>query len=370
MTQVLLVEDNPDLLSSIRLELEMNSYEVNSATDGQEALDLLAESTAQLPDIIVSDIAMPNISGYELLMTCQRNDKWSGIPFIFLTALGERREILAGKKLGADDYLVKPFRPDELIVAIQNKLRRIDQLKASAERQLDSTRRELLTLISHELRTPLSAIYGGTELLSDSLANVPDPMSRRMLELVQSGAKRMRRLVDQIILLTQLESGSLASSLEKLPVDADMKVMIDRAYMLLEEEWRPDIPPVKFNFYLPDEPVIVSGNTDFLAMMVSEGIRNAVAFSPPNGQIDIELTDDGEFAIVRVTDQGPGIPEHEIDNVWTRFTQINRNKQEQQGMGLGLSLARESARLHGGDCFITSAVGQGTRYQVQLPLAK
>lgn len=369
MTQVLLVEDNPDLLASISLELEMNGFEVDQAGDGQQALDFL-RSTIKLPDIIVSDIAMPNVNGYELLTTCQRNEQWSGIPFIFLTALGERKDILVGKKLGADDYLVKPFRPDELIVAVKNKLKRVEQLTASAERKLDKTRRDLLTLISHELRTPLSAIYGGTELLADSLANVPDPMSRRMLDLVQSGAKRMRRLVDQIILLTQLDSGSLGQSLEKTASNYDMKMMIDRAYMLLEEEWKPEAPPVKFNFYLPPDPILVRGNPDFLVMMVSEGLRNAIAFSPSEGQVDIELTHNDEFAIVTITDQGAGIPENEIPNVWGRFVQINRNKFEQQGMGLGLALARESARLHGGDCFITSVVGQGTRYTVQLPLVR
>ncbi len=168
MTRVLLVEDTPDLLASVSLELEMNGYDVDQASDGQRALDILDKADT-LPDIIVSDIDMPNMNGYELLTTCQQHHEWKGIPFIFLTALGERNDILTGKKLGVDDYLVKPFRSDELMIAINNKLQRVEQIKATAEHRLDKTRRELLTLISHELRTPLSAIYGGTELLVDSL---------------------------------------------------------------------------------------------------------------------------------------------------------------------------------------------------------
>ncbi len=368
MTRVLLVEDTPDVLASVSLELEMNGFEVDQAADGQLALDIL-DSVETLPDIIVSDIAMPNVNGYELLATCQRHEEWRAIPFIFLTALGERKDILVGKKLGVDDYLVKPFRGDELIIAIKNKLRRVEQIKETAEHKLDKTRRELLTLISHELRTPLSAIYGGSELLADSLVNVPDPMSRRMLDLVQSGAKRMRRLVEQIVFLTQLDSGSLANSLEKYAEKYDMKHMIDRAYSTLQEEWKPDIPLITFNFYLPSEPVMVKGNPEFLAMMVEEGIRNAVAFTPANGQIDIELTTEGQYAFVTVTDQGPGIPEEDLPRVWGRFVQINRSKFEQQGMGLGLALTREGARLHHGDCFVESVVGQGTRFILELPLS-
>jgi len=368
MTRVLLVEDTPDVLSSVSLELEMNGYEVDQAADGQLALDLL-DNMATLPDIIVSDIAMPNVNGYELLATCQHHEEWRAIPFIFLTALGERKDILAGKKLGVDDYLVKPFRGDELIVAINNKLRRVEQIRETAEHRLDKTRRELLTLISHELRTPLSAIYGGTELLADSLANVPDPMSRRMLDLVQSGAKRMRRLVEQIVLMTQIDSGSLAQSLEKYPGKYDIKQMIDRAYRTLEEEWKPDVPSIKFNFDLPPGAMMVSGNPEFLAMMVEEGLRNAVTFTPQNGQIDIELAADDHYAYITIKDQGPGIAAEDLPRVWDRFTQINRSKFEQQGMGLGLALTRESAHLHRGDCFLESVDGQGTRFILQLPLS-
>ncbi len=125
MTRVLLVEDNLDVLDAIRLELEMNGYEVDQAIDGQMALDLLT-STDALPEIIISDITMPNVDGYELLATCKRHPQWSSIPFIFLTALSTHKDIQKGKKLGADDYLVKPFQHDELIRAVKNQLRRVD----------------------------------------------------------------------------------------------------------------------------------------------------------------------------------------------------------------------------------------------------
>jgi signal transduction histidine kinase len=368
MSCVLLVEDNINISENISLELSMNGYEVSQAVNGQEALDILS-SMSTLPDIIVSDINMPCINGYELLANCQRNPNWSGIPFIFLTALADRKDIMTGKKLGVDDYLVKPFRGDELIVAIENKLKRVEQLKVEAERKLDGTRRELLTIIAHELRTPLSAIYGGAELLADSLADIPDSMSKRMLNLVQSGAKRMRRLVDQIVFLTQLDTGSLAQSLQNNVRSYDMRIMVERAYKLLEEEWLPDAPPVVFDFHLPADPVMVTGNADFLAVMVGEGIRNATTFSPSGGQVEIELSYDDQFAYVMVTDHGAGIAPDDLERIFNRFVQINREKFEQQGTGLGLALAREGARLHQGDCIIESAVGLGTRFVLKLPLA-
>src|SRR6185295_15856441 len=98
MSHVLLVEDNPDILANMTDALEINGYQVDCVGDGQQAIEFL--NTAQnLPDIIVSDISMPHVNGYELLATCQRHAEWSGISFIFLTALGQRQDILAGKKL-------------------------------------------------------------------------------------------------------------------------------------------------------------------------------------------------------------------------------------------------------------------------------
>src|SRR5690242_3721375 len=111
MTHVLLVEDNIDILANMSDALELNGYQVTGVEDGQQALEFLS-AVPRLPDLIVSDISMPHVNGYELLANCQQNPEWNGISFIFLTALGQRQDILAGKKLGADDYLVKPFRPD------------------------------------------------------------------------------------------------------------------------------------------------------------------------------------------------------------------------------------------------------------------
>ena len=367
MTHVLFVEDTLEILTNIGFNLEMDGYQMSLAENGQKAIDFL-KSTTSLPDIIVSDIMMPLVNGYELLTACQQNPEWSNIPFIFLTALGARDDVMTGKKMGVDDYLVKPFLTEELIVAIENKLRRVRQIQAHAEDRLDQTRRELLTIISHELRTPLSAIYGGAELLADSLEVIPDSMSHRMLSLVQSGAKRMRRLVDQIVMMTQLDSKSLAQSLERGNYKYDMQGIIESAYKLLEEEWQPDMPDVAFNFNLPTEPVTISGNPDFLTMMVAEGIRNAVNFSPKQGQIEIELMHDDQYAYTSITDQGRGIPADDLPRIWERFVQVNRDKYEQQGMGLGLSLTRESARIHQGDTFVESVVGQGTRFILKLPL--
>jgi DNA-binding response OmpR family regulator len=133
MTRVLLAEDNQTLLEDITLELEMRDYEVLQAMDGQVALEIL-RTTTPLPDIIVSDIAMPDVDGFKLLEYLRAEPEWNAIPFIFLTAFNSPNSVRIGKELGADDYIVKPFQIDDLILAMESKLRRIKGLQSHTQR--------------------------------------------------------------------------------------------------------------------------------------------------------------------------------------------------------------------------------------------
>lgn len=126
---ILVVEDNPDMTAALKLALEMEGYQVLAAADGQEALGILERVT---PDLIVADIMMPRMDGYELYEITHQNEKWLSIPFIFLTAKTDKEDIRLGKEMGADDYLVKPVEKEDLIAAIRGKLKRVAELKAAA----------------------------------------------------------------------------------------------------------------------------------------------------------------------------------------------------------------------------------------------
>src|SRR5579871_1558555 len=137
---ILIVEDNEDLRENAVLVLTLEGFNVFSAMDGQEALDMLTTGQCS-PDLIVSDIAMPRLDGYGFFEAVHNNPSLRTIPFIFLTARGSRRDIRFGKELGADDYLVKPFNADDFLVAVRSKLKRTQEIREEAENQLDDARR-------------------------------------------------------------------------------------------------------------------------------------------------------------------------------------------------------------------------------------
>jgi len=360
--RVLIVEDNIAVLESVALELEINGYEVLQATNGQEGLDLLARLNPA-PDIIVSDIAMPQMDGYEFFQNVQQHSEWHYIPFIFLTALDAEKQVRFGKSLGVDDYLVKPFKAEDLIIAIENKLRRIADFEQRAEVRLDTARVELLNLISHELNTPLTAIYGGTEMLAESLSAIPDEVTQHTLRIVQSGTRRMKRLIDQVLLMVQLDSNQMKNHFNKLARPFDLEMTVQSAQRLLHNDNLLDGRSI--NIQAPTKPVMIFGIEEVISRAIAELLRNALAYSSQDVELEIGQEDDKTLLVVR--DYGKGIPPAFQEEIWERFRQVDRGTYEQQGAGLGLTLVRGLMQIHGGSAYLQSEPDAGTAVTLAFP---
>jgi two-component system sensor histidine kinase/response regulator len=366
MTTVLLVEDNHTLLESISFELEMRGYDVIQACDGLGALALLEETPTE-PDIIVSDIAMPDMDGYELLEAVRKHECWEGLPFIFLTAFDSSSAVRLGKELGVDDYLTKPFEPEDLITAMESKIKRFEQLDKRAERKLDASRERLLRLLSHELRTPLATIYGSTQVLERTLADISDDDTQKMIHILDSGAQRMNRLINRVLLFAQMDTdGNTQTLYDRYSTTVDVRDCITEAVANYKEDY-PDLThPIEIDAS-PSLPS-VKALKDFIKSMVDELLDNAVKFSTPDQLIRIVATHDADWVTVSVTDQGCGIESQYMESIWERFTQINREFYEQQGLGIGLTMVKRSAQLHSGFCDIVSQPQQGTTASFSLPI--
>lgn len=367
MTRVLVAEDNMTLLENIVFELEMRDYQVTQAMNGQEAIEALGKLDTP-PDIIVSDIAMPDMDGYKLLEEIRRKDEWQAIPFIFLTAFDSPNAVRMGKELGVDDYLVKPFDPDDLVVAIENKLKRTQQMQQQAERRLDGARRDLINLIAHELRTPMTSIHGGLDMLERNLSEVPDEMTHQLLELMNAGTKRMNRLVNRVVMMVQIQSGYLQRALAKSTTAVDMNKLVGDVLEDYSESMAASGMSVEVQ--LADGTLPVRGMDDFLKLAISELLDNALKFSHQTKNVLLETRLKGDSALIIIRDKGLGIPESHLSSIWDSFVQVNRKVYEQQGIGLGLTLVREIMAAHGGRCEIESKPDEGTTAIITLPLAQ
>ncbi|NDJ75733.1 MAG: hybrid sensor histidine kinase/response regulator [Chloroflexi bacterium] len=369
-TVILFVEDNEDLRENAALVLGLEGYEVQVARDGQEALDML--ETGMIPNLIVSDIMMPRMDGYEFFEAVRQKPQLKGVPFIFLTARGSRQDISTGRLLGADDYLVKPFDPEEFLIAIQNKLQRVADMRAQVAESLNDARRVLVQLLSHELRTPLTYVTGGFALLAEELEVIQGPATsddiRISLDLIQSGTQRLNRLAEQMVLYSELISGYIGQQVKTAgePLGLD-EVAVDAIAALNHFAQEQDVRIQ--HTYSESEPVIVHGVKDLLVTAFTEIIRNAIQHSSEQSKIELVIDIEGSFGRFAVIDHGQGIRPEDQLNIWDVMVQSERNRTEQQGLGMGLPIVKGITTAHGGDVALYSTHGEGTEVIMRIPLA-
>ena len=365
--RVLVVEDRRDLLVAVERILEKESYTVQIAGDGLEALQIMEEAR---PDLIVADIMMPRMDGYALYEAVRARADWVPIPFIFLTAKAAAEDVLKGKEMGAEDYLTKPLNRQQLVVAVRSRLRRAQAIRASTEAEFDRLKRQIVTVLGHELRTPLTYITGYTEMALEDAPSLSPGEFEQFLWGIKRGADRLTRLVQEMLVLIQLDMGQAEKDYRVLArVRRDLGAVVEettseyaaqavKAGVSLETRLPEDLPAVRLC-----EP--------FFANALGRLVDNGIKFSRGEGKhVTVSSQAVEGWVEVAVADEGVGIAPSEIPHLFERFRQIDRERMEQQGVGLGLAIAQQLIRLHGGEIRVESEVGQGSAFTIRLPVAE
>jgi signal transduction histidine kinase len=361
--QILIVEDDLAMSSGIRDVLEMNGYRVQLAENGVEGLKVLALFR---PDLIISDIMMPEMDGFEFLEQVRRQPRWAAVPFIFLTAKGQRPDIRAGKQLGADDYLVKSVDLEDLLVVVRAKLDRALTIQQQSRREMDDLKRNLLNMLSHEFRTPLTYITGYVDLIQEGEWSPED--LQKFLGRIKGGSNRLNRLVEDFLLLVRFETDDARQAyvMDKGPFN-NWASLVARVFDRLHEaavtrqvtlvsEVEPNLPTV-------------DAHEGYVENAVMRLVDNGIKFSrPTGGHVWVRVAVDSERIRCAVRDDGMGIPAAEVDKIFDRFHQINRQRIEQQGAGIGLAIVKNIVDLHGGTAGCTSTEGVCTEFTIWLPL--
>ncbi len=368
---LLVVEDDAHLLQGIRDILEIEGYEVLMASSGVEGLEIL-HGLPQPPDLIISDIMMPRMDGYQFFDAVRSSEHWVDIPFIFLTAKGEKTDVRLGKKLGADDYVIKPMDPEDLVVIVEAKLRRHYQMRERfrerMEGEVSEIKRNILTILNHEFRTPLTYMVAYSDMLNSDAESLTSDELRTFLRGINSGADRFRRLVENFIALVELETGEAAQNFswrrQRLTdVRPICQHVLETAHLLAEEK------QVALSAHVPDRVPPFVGDPEYLRAALTQLVENAIKFSDkPGSRVELRVACDERHIHFTVQDWGRGIPPQELDRIWEPFYQINRSQFEDQGAGSGLAIVQGIAALHGGSASVQSTYGQGSTFTLSLPL--
>ncbi|MBI3928630.1 MAG: hybrid sensor histidine kinase/response regulator [Armatimonadetes bacterium] len=414
MTHVLLVEDSDtqaEILSNWLLEM---GYRVSVAADGREALEKFGVEPA---DLVVSDIAMPGMDGYEL---CGKLKSQSSVPIVLLTALGEVEDVLRGLLAGADSYLVKPCRKEHLearlkavlelqthsgqgddlevqvggrvgritadrrqifnlLIAVfanaveQNRL--LDSANAELRRAqdqlaeanatlgvLNQQKDELLGMAAHDLRSPLNAILGYSRLGLERFSHTADPALLRFLESIASSAEVMLKLVTDLLDVTALESGRLRLHLEKVDLSRLVRRCVELMQLAAEQK--------KITIQVEDRGGLprVEADGPKIEQVVTNLLSNAIKFSHPNSTVRVRLSRSSGGVVVDVEDHGHGIASREQLKLFRPFSRISvQGTAGEKNTGLGLFIAKKIIEGHGGTIWVESQKNGGSVFSFLLP---
>lgn len=354
MKNILVVEDEEIVRSNIAELLEAEGYTVQTANNGAEALQKL---NSYIPDLIISDIMMPIVDGYELLKRIQEIPITSSIPVILLTARIETRDLRKGMQIGADDYLTKPFKANDLLDAVKTRLTK----QQIYNRKFEDLKNHIATYIPHELRTPLVSILGFADLLISNMDDLSKEEIKEMAEKVRNSGMRLYDRIEKFLYFTDLElRKSFSPDQNILEIDSEYIQEQINTRFKNKDTSKIDVKLKKAKVRITDE---------YLMRILYELLDNSFKFTDEDYKISIKgHTSNGHY-IIEVKDNGIGIDDFDIRQI-EPFKQFNRDELQQQGTGLGLAIVKNILQIVKGEMEIESRLTDFTKVKVKVNLAE
>jgi signal transduction histidine kinase len=362
-SSILIVDDNPHNLQVLGSILKENNYGIEFATDGKAALDWLAERRF---DLILLDINMPGMDGFEVCKKIRSDKNMEYVPVIFLSAETERASILKGFEIGGQDYVTKPFDSRELLVRIRTHLalrESLERLEVEKERaqSADHLKSAFLATMSHELRTPLNSIIGFTGIL---LKEKPGPLTaeqKKQMEMVQGSARHLLSLINDVLDISKIEAGQLKMVIQQFNLRELLLKVVESQRQFAEKK------NLQIIVNLDDKINGIESDILRVEQILINLVNNAIKFTE-TGSVSIMSQMEGDFITIRISDTGIGIESDKIGRLFSPFTQIDSGlTRKYEGTGLGLSICRKLIELLGGKIEVMSKPGYGSTFTVYLP---
>jgi CheY-like chemotaxis protein len=356
MSRILVIEDDSRLRANICELLVSENYDVENAENGLIGLE---KANHFFPDLIISDIMMPQMNGFELLKELLKKPETSTIPLIFLSAKAEPEHLREGMNLGADDYLFKPFRITDLLNAVETRLKK----KEVTEQRIREVHEQVSRKIPHELRTPLVPILGFSAMIDEE-----DDVSeiKEMAKVIKSNGKKLHQKIEKFILYNDLvieekKNKKIEPIFKTTNFDQDV---IYQCLSELEEKLKPN-ERVKINV----EFAKLKLPEFYLTTVIKELVENSLKYSEENSQVIIEGKSNREFYHLSVSDSGRGIAESKLNSI-KAFEKFGKQQFTEPGFGLGLTIVKKIVSAYNCNFSIKSELNIFTNSEIIIPLEK
>ncbi len=361
MTQlhkILIVDDMPTNIQLAGNILRKQNYDISFAESGASALKLVTKHDY---DLILLDIMMPQMSGFDVCRKLKENQSTKDIPVIFLTAKSDNESISEGFRVGGVDYIVKPFNTEELVARVRTHIDlRVKELKLA---EAIVAKDKFLAIIAHDLKNPFNSMLGFTELLRKHVARYDKEKIEKISELLYFAAKNGFTLLENLLQWSRNQNGTIHFN----PQNILLNTIIDRNLNLL----RSNAEQKQINLLSScSENISLFADENMLDTVIRNLLTNAIKFTQQNGVVYINVTHKSQFAEIEVIDNGIGISAEDMKKLFRIDENISKpGTGGEKGTGLGLILCKEFVERNKGKISVESAVNQGSTFRFSIPIA-
>jgi DNA-binding response OmpR family regulator len=356
--KILIIEDDKEIRSNLQTLFKINGFEAFCASDGDEGI-VLAKS--RKPDLILCDIMMNQVDGYEVIKAIRADSELLATPFIFLSGKAESDELRYGMELGADDYIFKPFINKEVVASVRSRLSKHADFKKHYEEKIDKLQKTLISAIPHEYKTPIHSILGFSYFLKENINGVQTEDAKKMLDNIYKAGRRLLNLFVNFSLYNSLSNNFDYSQYKDATVEEPRSVIYSELVNVSEAHRRID----EYTTDLADAEICIY--QEHFSKIVYEIIDNAFKFSPPRSKVKISSKIEDGFYVIKVVSLGRILKSRDLAQVGA-FVQFERELYEQQGAGLGLTVAALLASMYGGSVNIDSDEVSRTVVEIKLKI--
>ena len=364
--KILIVDDVVSNVLLLKILLTNEQFQVCTANNGTTCIEMAKK---ELPDLILLDVMMPDINGFDTAVVLKKDEATKDIPIIFLTALNTPQDLVHGFQVGANDFLTKPFNKEELVMRVMQQIslvaaKRIIEKQNNELRATLTNRDKMYSVIAHDLRSPMASIRMVLNLVVSSVSpETVGPELYTLLDQANRESEDVHDLLDNLLKWTKSQTGRLSVVKQVLDLN-DIIPGVVEIFEAIAQTKR-----IKLDYQPSGGELKVEADNDMLKTVVRNFLSNAIKFSPEDSSIEIIMKEEGDFAKVSVRDHGVGISSDRLGSIFHKG-ETTYGTGGEEGSGLGLQLCQDFARKNGGDCTVESVEGEGSMFSVLIPLKR
>ena len=362
--KILIVDDVVSNVLLLKILLTNEKFQVCTASNGNMCIE---QAKKEKPDLILLDVMMPDISGFDAAVILKKTPETQDIPIIFLTALNSPSDLVKGFQVGANDFLTKPFNKEELLMRVMHQIqlvaaKRIIVQQNEELRRTISNRDKMYSVIAHDLRSPMASIRMVLNLAVNVVS--PDIVGQEIFDLLDKANRESEEthdLLDNLLKWTKSQTGRLNVVYQDVDLDDVVPGVVDIFRMIAE------MKKITLQYLPSDEKLTVHADNDMIKTIIRNFLSNAVKFTPEGKGIEVSYRREGDFARICVRDHGVGISADRVDSIFHKG-ETTYGTSGEEGSGLGLQLCQDFARKNGGDAYVESVEGEGSTFSFTVPL--